>query len=159
MTIPHGPKGKKIILDFEGVPERPRTTSRGRYILSAGLLISCGFFAMAVLIKPVIPHEQVADKGAPQKAVDPTTNQGSDAKVTSAEQGESDSTVIRNGVTVVTPHLLVPVVSDAAATEESAALSKPEAVKTRTARPSTRTAKHTPLSAPWFNPTKQVVRY
>ena len=161
MTIPHGPRGRKIILDFPDVPEKRRGTSRARYILTAGLLIASGFFAMALLIKPAIQRDQVAQSATPKTAVDASAD-NKDAG--SSDQSQSDSTVVHNGVTVVTPRLLVPVVSDAAAaaTEQSAELSKatkPAVAKNRATRRSARTVSRGPLSAPWFNPTKQVVRY
>jgi hypothetical protein len=163
VTIPQGPRGRKIILDFEEMPEKPRQTSWARYVLSAGLLIASGFVVMALLIKPAIQHHQVADKATPQKAADSSANQPSNTGAASFAPAQPDSTVVHNGVTVVTPHLLVPAVSDAAAAEESAALSnqvtRPAVAKTRTARRSHRSVNRGPLSAPWFNPTKQVVRY
>ena len=128
MTIPEGPGGRKVIPHFIDEPEKQRSPLNRfglRSIFVAILSVATGFLAMAFLIRPAIDHYQIAKKDVPEKTVSSANNGPSSNAAVSAGQPQPGSTVVYNGVTVLTPPLLVPAVSPngAAIAGESPALS------------------------------------
>jgi hypothetical protein len=167
VTIPEGPRGRKIILDFPDEAETRSWTKRRfrlRSVLTAALLVVSGFLAMALVIKPVIlGNKQAATTAAPGQTTVASENQSN--PVPPAEQGQTEPMLTHNGVTVVSPHLLVPVLSaDAAATADPGAAAadnsnKRVAAKTRIVHRTARATNRRQLTAPWFNQTKRVAGF
>jgi len=145
--------GRKIIFDWAAVEEnRHPTTSRKRLavIVLAAMTISA-LMVLAFWEKPSV--EQPDHLGDTGKTVGvPETGRPSNAD-TSSNQSGAESTIVQNGVTVVTPKLLVPAVSADASGTADAATSP-----TAKTHPTHKYARSRVVAggshAPWFNPVR-----
>jgi hypothetical protein len=157
MTIPEGPGGRKVIPHFPDEPERQRSSLNRfglRSILVAILSVATGFLAMAFLIEPLVHNKALPGPAEQTKTTNDSANQPA---AISSGKVQTPSTVVYNGVTVLTPQLLMPAVS----TDEPAA-SPDKSLTTKVAKKqvaSRSSANRRMLRAPGSNLPQWVARF
>lgn len=151
---------RKIIFDWSVIEKtrRPTWSRRRPAIIASAILVASVLVVMAFAIKQPTQDGQGASV---QKASDPSSAD----KASTNQANTESSTIVHNGVTVVTPRLLVPVISADAldTTTADAGITSTNSAKTEN-HVARRSAKSRIVAnrsvAPWFNPIrKQTARF
>ncbi len=137
MTIPEKRMGRKIIFDYQDLEATPKRPWSKRYGLLAGGVIAALLLSIVFALPGPTHNEQPSAQ-----------NETADLSSASAKPGD---TIVHDGVTVVTPQLLVPVLPGDIDVTAPAAPGKPKAHVNRRLAHSRLATTNTRAIAPWFN--------
>lgn len=155
---------RKIIFDFPIEDKRQSWFARQRrtphFLAAAAILVTSTVVSLAVFNSTSSrPGEAATTTGSEAPKSDSSQEDQITVADLSRNQSQTESTVVHNGVTIISPRLMVPTIagddltlpaSGGAAMETKTG--KGRTAKTRIARRRIRTK---PLTAPWFYNTRQ----
>jgi hypothetical protein len=135
------------------------------------LLLAAGAVAAVLIIAAVAKsgwseHPQAVETKNDAQTAEASKNEPAKNLDVADNQADTEATIVRNGVTVVTPHLLVPVIPADGAAMTAADAGAASSVKSARHTARNHVARHRARFvtnrqlAPWFNPVaKRVARF